>query len=52
MKRIYNQPTVSTVNLLGGSVMQVASPAPGISAGTGGGTTGGSGIGGGTPIGD
>ena len=29
MKRIYNQPTVTTVNLLGGSVMQVASPAPG-----------------------
>lgn len=29
MKRIYNQPTVTTVDLLGGSVMQVASPAPG-----------------------
>jgi hypothetical protein len=26
MKKIYNQPTVSTVNLLGGSVMQAASP--------------------------
>ena len=46
MKRIYNQPTVSTVNLLGGSVMQVASPA-GIGAGAGGGTTGN--ITGGTP---
>jgi hypothetical protein len=26
MKKIYNQPTVSTVNLMGGSVMQAASP--------------------------
>jgi hypothetical protein len=26
MKKIYNQPTVTTVNLLGGSVMQAASP--------------------------
>jgi hypothetical protein len=49
MKRIYNQPTVTTVNLLGGSVMQAASPAPGISAGTGGGTTGS--MGSGDPIG-
>ena len=26
MKKIYNQPTVTTVNLMGGSVMQAASP--------------------------
>jgi hypothetical protein len=26
MKKIYNQPTVSTVNLMGGSVMQASSP--------------------------
>jgi len=31
MKKIYNQPTVTTVNLMGGSVMQAASPgAPGV----------------------
>lgn len=47
MKKIYNQPTVSTVNLLGGSMLMDASPA-GISNG---GSTD-SGIGGGTPIGD
>lgn len=50
MKKIYNQPTVITVNLMGGSVMQVASPAPGISAGTGG-TTGNIPGGSGDPIG-
>ena len=46
MKRIYNQPTVTTINLMGGSVMQAASPAAGIS---GGGSTGSIG-GGATPI--
>ena len=45
MKKIYNQPTVSTVNLLGGSVMQAASP--GALQNSGSGTDG---LGGGTPI--
>ena len=45
MKKIYNQPTVSTVNLMGGSMLMDASPA-GISSG------GDSNSIGGTPIGD
>lgn len=35
MKKIYNQPTVTTVNLLGGSVMQAASPGALVNSGSG-----------------
>lgn len=40
MKKIYNQPTVSTVNLMGGSVMQAASPGALHNSGSGTGSIG------------
>lgn len=41
MKKIYNQPTVTTVNLMGGSVMQAASPGALHNSGSGTGGLGG-----------
>lgn len=41
MKKIYNQPTISTVNLMGGSVMQAASPGTLQNSGSGTGKLGG-----------
>jgi hypothetical protein len=40
MKKIYNQPTVSTVNLMGGSVMQASSPGALVNSGSGTGSIG------------
>ena len=49
MKKIYNQPEVETTELIAGGQALCSSPAAGIGAGTGGGTT--DDIGGGsTPI--
>ena len=40
MKKIYNQPIVETTELIAGGQALCSSPAAGIGAGTGGGTTG------------
>lgn len=49
MKKNYNQPIVETTDLIAGGQALCSSPAAGIGAGTGGGTTGDIG-GGSTPI--
>ena len=52
MKKNYNQPIVEAAEVFVTSLMQAASPAAGISAGTGGGTTGDINVpGGGNPLG-
>ena len=52
MKKLYMQPCVEATQLQLSTMVLAGSPGASISAGTGGGTTGDSGIGGGNPIGD
>ena len=51
MKKNYNQPIVEAAEVFATSLMQAASPAAGINAGTGGGTTGDINVPGGDPLG-